>query len=141
MKLSHLIFSTTAMLLAENTIAAGAHKGHNNDDKQNKTHAHEVKAMYGGIVTEMNDINYELIAKPDSITIYISDHGKPVDTKGATATITLLSSSDKTDVMLTPAGENKLAAKGVFKTDAGTKAIAKITLAGKPLESIRFTLK
>lgn len=29
--------------------------------------------------------NYELVAKPDAITLYIADHGKPVDIKDVSA--------------------------------------------------------
>jgi hypothetical protein len=142
MKLSYTILSAAVgLLLSATAIAADDHKGHDHDGKKGEAHAHDVKSMYGGVVTEVKDINYELVAKPDSMTIYVTDHGKPVDTKGAAATLTLLSASDKADVTLAPVGENKLEAKGAFKVSAGTKAIAKIALAGKPTQNVRFTLK
>lgn len=142
MKFINLILSAAAVtLLSTTAIAADDHKDHNHDDKKGGTHAHDVKSMYGGIVTEVKDINYELVAKPDSITLYVNDHGKPVETKGATASITLLSAANKAEVALAPAGENKLEAKGTFKIGAGTKAIAKVTLAGKPAQNVKFTLK
>lgn len=106
-----------------------------------KDHAHDVKPMYGGVVAAVSDINYELVLKPDSATIYVSDHGKPVDVKNGTATLTLLSGTDKTDAKLNGAGANKLEAKGSFKAAPGTKAAATVTLPGQPPRSMRWTIK
>ena len=101
----------------------------------------EHKPKYGGVVTVVKDVQYELVAKADSVALFIEDHGKKVDTKGATAKLTLLSGADKTEVPLVPTGENGLGAKGAFKVPAGTKAVATITLAGKPAINARFELK
>ncbi|HYD63339.1 MAG TPA: hypothetical protein VEC35_23485 [Noviherbaspirillum sp.] len=118
-----------ALLISASAFAAGAQ------------HHDEHKAQYGGVVTEVKETQYELVAKPDSIAIYVDDHGKKVDTKGATAKVTLLNGSEKTETPLSPAGENKLEAKGVFKVEKETKAVAVVTLAGKPAQSVRFTFK
>lgn len=53
----------------------------------------------------------------------------------------LLSATDKNEVKLAYAGENKLEAKGNFHVAAGTKALASIALPGKPVINVRFTLK
>ena len=99
------------------------------------------KAAYGGVVAVVADVQYELVAKPDALTVYILDHGKPVDTKGATGKLTLLAGANKSEVTLTPVGANALEAKGAFKTPPGTKAVATITVAGKPAASARFEIK
>jgi hypothetical protein len=96
---------------------------------------------YGGVVAVVKDVQYEFVAKADSVAIFIEDHGKKVDTKGASAKLTLLTGGDKTEVALAPAGENGLEAKGAFKLPPGTKAVATITLAGKPAISARFEIK
>ena len=96
---------------------------------------------YGGIVTELNEVQYELVKKPDSIAIFVEDHGKKVSTQGATAKVTLLNGKEKTEVALVPAGENKLEAKGTFKVEKGTKTVAVVALAGKPARSVRFSNK
>lgn len=101
----------------------------------------EHKPKYGGVVTVVKDVQYELVAKPESVTLFIEDHGKKVDTKGAVGKLTLLMGGDKTEVPLVPMGENGLSAKGAFKVPAGTKAVATITLAGKPAINARFELK
>lgn len=101
----------------------------------------DVEPKHGGVVAIVKDIDYELVTKPDTVTIYIEDHGKSVDTKAATAKITMLTGSQKTEANLTPAGDNKLEAKGKFDAKDGTKVIAIITLAGKPASTVRFEIK
>ncbi|WP_334186804.1 hypothetical protein [Noviherbaspirillum sp.] len=128
MKVTKTIAALTALLLSLSTGAFASEKDH------------DAAPKYGGVVSVVKDVNYELVAKPDIITLYIIDHGKPVDTKNASATLTLLSASDKSEVKMTPAGENKLEAKGNFKVDKGTKVVASVTTGGKP-QSVRFTLK
>ncbi|RJF95591.1 hypothetical protein [Noviherbaspirillum saxi] len=129
-----------AMSFANIGMTADDHKGHNHEDKKGGEHAHDAKPMYGGIVSVVKDVNYELVVKPDTITLYITDHGKSVNTKDASATLTLLSASDKSEVKLVPADENKLQAKGTFKVDKGTKVVASVATGSKP-QSVRFTLK
>lgn len=143
MKLYQFASATVAVLamsIANIGMAADDHKGHNHDDKKGGEHAHDAKPGNGGVVSVVKDVNYELVAKPDTITLFITDHGKPVDTKDATATLTLLSASEKSEVKLVPAGENKLQAKGTFNVDKGTKVVASVATSGKP-QSVRFTLK
>lgn len=120
-------------------LAVDTHKGHDHGGKAG-SHAHEAKPTRGGVVSVVKDVNYELVAKADTLTLYVSDHGKPVDLKGASAKLTLLSASDKADVTLAPAGD-RLEAKGSFKVGAGTKVAAQVTLAGGATTSVRFTLK
>ncbi|WP_151638593.1 MULTISPECIES: hypothetical protein [Noviherbaspirillum] len=139
-KLASASIAVLALSLANLGLAADDHKGHNHDDKKGGEHAHDAKPANGGVVSVVKDVNYELVAKSDTLTLYITDHGKPVDTKDASATLTLLSASDKSEVKLAPAGENKLQAKGTFKVDKGTKVVASVTTGGKP-QSVRFTLK
>jgi hypothetical protein len=123
--------SRIALMLAAVTLAASA-----------AAHADgEHKPKYGGVVAVVKDVQYELVAKPDSIALFIEDHGKKIGTKGATAKLTLLAGNERTDVALVPVGENGLEAKGVFKVPAGTKAVATITFAGKPAINARFEIK
>ena len=56
----------------------------------------------------------------------------------ATAKVTLLTGAEKQEVELKPAG-GKLEATGSFKVGPGTKAVAVVTVAGKP-STARFTL-
>jgi hypothetical protein len=99
------------------------------------------KPQHGGIVQEVREVSYELVAKPEAIALYITDHGKKVATTGATANLTLLNGTEKSEVALAPAGDNKLEAKGSFKVQKGTRVIALITLAGKPAVTARYEVK
>jgi hypothetical protein len=101
--------------------------------------AHDHKPLHGGVVVEVKDIDYELVAKPTVIQLHLRDHGKSADMSKATAKLTLLTGSEKQEVELKPAGD-KLEATGSFKVGPGTKAVAVVTVAGKP-STARFTLK
>lgn len=141
MKDSNMILIAAAVVLTTSVAyAADDYKGHDHSEKKEATHAHEVKAMYGGVVTEVKDVTYELVAKPNSIALYVTDHGKPVELKGAFATATLLSASSKTGAEMIPSGE-KLEAKGDFKVSAGTKVAVAVKMPGRPMTNVRYTLK
>lgn len=106
-------------------------------DKHN--HGHEHKPLHGGVVVEVKDMDYELIAKPDILQLYLRDHGKPADISKSSAKLILLTGSDKQEVELKPAGD-KLEAKGTFKTAVNTKVVAVVSTAGKSSTG-RFVLK
>ena len=97
-------------------------------------------AKHGGIFVETKALDFEIVAKPDLIQVYVGDHGKPVKLDGAKGKVTLLNGSEKTEVDLAPAGD-KLEAKGSFKVAKGTKGIASVTLAGKSAATVRFEVK
>lgn len=128
MKATHLI---TALFLAS-TSAAFAADGHD--------HGHEHKPLHGGVVTEIKDMDYELVAKPDVMQLHLRDHGKAVDISKASAKMTLLAGAEKQEVELKPAGD-KLEAKGSFKAAAGNKVVVLVSLPGKPAATARFVLK
>lgn len=100
-------------------------------------HAHA--PLHGGVVTEIRDMDYELVAKPALVQLYLRDHGKPASVSTASAKLTLLNGSEKQEVELKPVGE-KLEASGSFKVGAGTKAVVVVTMAGKA-STARFSLK
>jgi hypothetical protein len=101
-------------------------------------HGHAPKN--GGIVVETKAGDFEIVAKPDLLQIFISDHGKPVSLEGAKAKVTLLNGPNKSEAELLPAG-NKMEVKGSFKVAKGTKGIAVLTLSGKPPATARFEVK
>lgn len=140
MKLSILLIAfSTCMAASLPATAADDHKGH--DHAGTGAHkGHDDKARHGGVVSVVKDVNYELVVKGDVLALYITDHGKPVDLKGATAKLTLLSAGGKSEATLAPAGDH-LEAKGPFKLAANTKALASIALAGQAPVSVRFTIK
>ena len=123
------LLASIALALAGSAFAAGEHN-----------HAHEHKPLHGGLVVEVKDMDYELVAKPTVIQLHLRDHGKPTDVAKASAKLTLLSGAEKQEVELKPAGD-KLEATGTFKVGPGTKVVSLVTIAGKPAGTVRFALK
>ena len=126
MKTFGTLIAAAALLVGGHALAAG-----NADDH---------KPLFGGLVVEGKQADFELVAKPEVIQLYLRDHGKAISPAKASAKVTLLSGSDKQEVTLVAAGD-KLEAKGSFKVAAGTKVVAVVTNDGKSLGTVRFTLK
>jgi hypothetical protein len=126
---THTVVAAITLTIASAAFAAGG----------KHDHAHEDKPMHGGVVVEVRDMDYELVAKPDAIQLYLRDHGKPADVSKASAKVTLLIGTEKQEIELKPAGD-KLEATGNFKAGPGTKAVAVVTINGKAATA-RFTLK
>jgi hypothetical protein len=130
MKSSILSLCVAAGLAAAlNTSPALAGAGHDHGPK------------YGGVVRELHNVSYELVAKPDSLTLYVSDHDKPVSTQGAQAEAVIYAGNEKTTVKLEPAGENRMVAKGSFKVGVGVRVVLTTTLPGKTPAKATFNLK
>ena len=125
MKLNKLLLATCIAVSGAAALAAGGH-------------GHEPK--FGGVVVETKMGDLEIVARPEAIVIYVSDHGKPIKLDGAKAKVTLLNGAEKSEAELVPAGD-KLQANGAFKVAKGTKGIAVVTLAGKPPATARFEVK
>ena len=119
------LLASIAIALASSAFAAG--------DK------HDHKPLHGGVVAEVKDMDFELVAKPTAIQLYLRGHGKSPDVSKATAKVTLLSGTEKQEVELKPKGD-RLEATGSFKVGPGTKAVAVVTIAGKPA-TVRFAMK
>ena len=99
---------------------------------------HELKPMHGGVIVEAKDIDVELVAKPDSLSLYLTDHGKPIPIDGGTAKLTVLIGSDKKDYELLHNG-GRFELKGNFAIPKGAKAIAVIKIKSKVITA-RFNL-
>jgi hypothetical protein len=125
----HTLLAFAAIQMAGNVLAAG--------DKHD--HSHERKPLFGGVVAEAKDIEYEMVAKPTIIQLHLRDHGKTTDISKATAKIILLSGSDKQEFELQPVGD-KFETTGNFKIVPGAKAVATVTIGGK-VSTVRFTFR
>lgn len=97
------------------------------------------KPMHGGVLTTVKDIDYELVASPTTLRLYVRNHGKAVDVSKASAKLTVLTGAEKQEVDLKPNGD-RLEAAGAFKLSAGTKVAAVISSGGKQ-STARFVLK
>lgn len=120
-----------ALTLGAGTAAiAGGKHGHDA--------AHDHSPKHGGVVVEVRDMDFELVAQPTVMRLYLRGHGKAVDVAQARAKLILMSGTERQEIELKPAGD-KLEASGNFKLAAGSKAVAVVTLAGKPVTA-RFVL-
>jgi len=126
MKSLHALIAAVTMLSAPAAFAGAGH---------------DLTPKHGGAVVEAKEVVYELVATPDALRLYLDDHGKKIDTAGATAKLTLLNGAEKSEAVLLPAGDNKLEAKGGFKVASGTKVVAVVTLAGRAPATARFAIQ
>ncbi|MFZ5548692.1 MAG: hypothetical protein ACOZJX_08350 [Pseudomonadota bacterium] len=94
----------------------------------------------GGVFSAGKEADYELVAKPTILQLYLSDHGKPRSVAKASAKLTLLAGTEKQEAELKPAGD-RLEATGSFSVAPGTKVVAVVTDGGRTLGTARFTLK
>ena len=83
MKIQTLVLAVTLALASGAALAAG-------------DHGHDPK--FGGVVVETKAGDFEIVAKPGMIQIYVSDHGKPMKLEGAKAKVTLLRSNITTSM-------------------------------------------
>jgi len=127
MKPIHLL-AAVAFSLSGLAFAAGGHD-----------HGHAHKPLHGGMVSEVKDMDYELVAKPDLIQLHLRDHYKPVDVSKSNAKLIILVGTDKQEIELNPAGL-ALEATGSFKL-TNSKIVALVSVPGKAPTTVRFVLK
>lgn len=126
MKAASLILGAILAFSVDSASAAGKHE--------------ESKPRHGGVVTEVNEVDYELVMRHGNVVIHVSDHGKPVRTKGWSGTIATVG-GEKASAELVPAGDNQLQAKGTLPIKPGSRLLATIQPPGKKPLQVRFTAK
>ncbi len=105
-----------------------------------QSHENHGKPQFGGIVALQKDLEFELVVKPGVATLHVMDHGKPIALDGASAKLTVLSGTTKTDLPMTVTG-NRFEAKGDAAHAKGTKAVATVVLPKKGTITARFEVK
>lgn len=103
--------------------------------------AHGAKPKHGGVVASSADLAFELVTKDGKAVIHVDDHGRPLSTRDAKGTLTILQGKNKIETELEPGAHNTLSAKAPLKLAKGNKAVATIHLAGKEPIRVRFALK
>ena len=84
--------------------------------------------------------HYELLIKPNEVTLYLTDHaGTKIPSTGASGTATVLSGKSKTAVKLVPAADNIMKGVGKFDLAPDMKVVVSITLPGQAAQQARFT--
>lgn len=95
---------------------------------------------HGGIVQEVNDVNFELVVEADGATIYLVDHDDDMPSKGISGKLTVLNGPQKSEVDIKAADGNKLRATGV-KIAKGAKLVALLNNVEGKTVTVRFTVK
>lgn len=98
------------------------------------------KPRHGGIVQVANDVSFELVVEADGASLYLVDHDEPMSAKGISGKLTVLNGSEKIEVEVKAAGDNKLRASGV-KIAKGAKVVAVLNNVEGATATVRFTIK
>ena len=126
-------FSKSALLALALTITEAAH-AHTDE------YLDTVAAPHGGQLRMTGPYHYELVAKNNELTIYLTDHGGTnVASARAKGSATILSSKGKTRIQLLPAGENIMRGTGQFEAVPDMKVAVSITLPDQGAALARFT--
>ncbi len=97
-------------------------------------HAEHGQSQHGGVVAEAGEAQFEIAGKDGRLTVYVTNHGAPVDTAGASGKLTALTGSAKSEFDLKPAGDNRLQGQG--SVAAGAKLLINVQWPGrKPLQA------
>ena len=97
-------------------------------------HAEHGQAQYGGVVAEAGEAQFEIVGKDGKLTVFVTNHGAPVDTAGASGKLTALAGSTRSEFDLKPAGDNRLQGQG--SVAAGAKLLINVQWPGrKPLQA------
>ena len=113
--------------------------GHNHAEEEADSHDHEAK--HGGVVEHSGHHHLELVAKGNTIELYITNEGgKEEDVSAAKATATVLADGKTEQVALVPASRNGLKGTGGFNAGAGTTVVISLTMPEHETEQVRFKL-
>lgn len=105
------------------------------------SHADHLKPQYGGVTADAESFQVELVMKGSQATLYLTEHGAPVESSSASGKLTVLSGKNKEEATLAPNGYQSLGANLKTRPAKGAKAVANIDVPGKGAGSVRFTLK
>ena len=104
-------------------------------------HADHLKPQFGGVTADAESFQVELVFKGAQAMLYLTEHGAPVESTGASGKLIVLSGKGKEEVALTPNGYQTLGAKMSAKPARGAKAVATINVPGRGDGNVRFTVK
>jgi hypothetical protein len=107
------------------------------------TFAHDkpIKGPNGGQLIHVDDAHYELVAKDNALTLFVSDNDtKPRATvDGTKATAAVLADGKTTTVELKPATADTLKGTGTFVAKPGLRVVVSIQETSRKPAQIRFT--
>ena len=118
---------TGMLVFCAASLSFGAAYGHGNP-----------MANHGGVIQAVGETWLELVVKGDSVEMYLEDDGDPMESVGVSGKVTL----GGKEVVLAPAGGNKLLGKIGGKAPKSGKATAILLMADQKTKvAATFTLK
>jgi hypothetical protein len=116
------------MLLCAASLASGLAFGHGTP-----------VANHGGVVMAVGELWLELVVRGDAVELYLEDDGEAMSSAGIGGKLTV---PGKPELVLAPAGGNKLSATSAGPLPKGAKVSAVLLLADKKTKvATTFTLK
>ena len=90
--------------------------------------AHETAGRHGGRVTDAGTFHVELVARGETVDVFLSDEGqRPIPAAGFKGTAILVVSGKPTRVPLEPADGNRLTGKAATALGAGPRGAVQLT--------------
>lgn len=102
-------------------------------------HAEHSHSQHGGIVAEAGEAQFEIVARENKLTVFVTNHGAPVATAGASGKLTILAGNSKRELELKPDGDNRMSGPGTLQ--ATEKLLVAIQLPGKKSLQARAVAK
>lgn len=142
-----LAIAALTAFIAPTRAADAAHSAHGKGKEYAHDHAHDHgpghkeagdEARYGGVVAEVRGVTLELLAAPASLTLYVSDHGKPLSTHGGRAHLAWKTADGQRHKVELKPGDGQFNAQGQFSVPPGTAVSALVVLEGKPSFTAQF---
>ncbi|MER2268567.1 hypothetical protein [Methylobacterium oxalidis] len=91
-------------------------------------YAHETAGRHGGQVTDAGKFHVELVAKGETVDVFLSDEGqKPIPASGFKGTAVLVVGGKPTRVPLEPAEGNRLTGKAATMLGDSPKGAVQLT--------------
>lgn len=137
------IAALTAFIAPTSAADPGKSKEHAHDHAHDHAPGHKAagdKARFGGVMSEVRGVTLELLASPTSLTLYVSDHGKPLSTHGGRAHIDWKTTDGKRHKVDLKPGEGQFNAVGQFPVQPGGAVSAEVVLEGKPSFTAQFKI-
>ena len=103
-------------------------------------YAHGVATpKHGGLTDIGGETTFELVTVGQTVNIFVEDHGKPVDTKGATGELLLGSETGKRIAVLKGSGGNRLNGKAT-PPKRGDRVFVRVTFGNGSVEVGEFKI-
>jgi hypothetical protein len=106
----------------------------------NFAQAHNEEVQHGGVLQVVKEIAYELVSSEEAVTIYVTDHGNPVETSGIVGRLVINDGAQKKEAKLEAHGVNELRAKGI-RLSSGMRAVAILAMPSGRQAVVQFPMR